>query len=195
MKMKRFFMPMNLQFFAEDPTPPADPADPGKADEDLDKDGKPQKSEDPNPDDKKYSDADLDKIINQKFAKWQKDSDEKLRQSQLSAEEKEQERIKKLEELEQTVAQRDAIDKSRKMLNEAQLPESFAKFVYDTKDDQAQEKFNEFQQAMQAYRESIVKHRPSLKSHKTMANHGEIGHAKTIKKGKRVNKHGSHFRQ
>lgn len=156
MKTKRFFMPMHLQFFAEDPTPPVDPADPGKADEDLDKDGKPPKSEDPNPDDKKYSDADLDKIINQKFAKWQKDSDEKLRQSQLSAEEKEQERIKKLEELEQTVAQRDAIDKSRKMLNEAKLPESFAKFVYDTKDDQAQEKFNEFQQALQAYRESIV---------------------------------------
>ncbi|WP_313265235.1 DUF4355 domain-containing protein [Enterococcus sp.] len=156
MKTKRFFMPMQLQFFAEDPTPPADPADSGKADEDLGEDGKPPKSEDPKPDDKKYSDADLDKIINQKFAKWQQDSDEKLRQSQLSAEEKEQERIKKLEELEQTVAQRDAIDKSRKMLNEAKLPESFAKFVYDTKDDQAQEKFNEFQQALQAYRESIV---------------------------------------
>lgn len=156
MKTTRFFMPMQLQFFSEDPTPPADPADPGKADEDLDEGGKPPKSEDPKPDDKKYSDADLDKIINQKFAKWQQDSDEKLRQSQLSAEEKEQERIKKLEELEQTVAQRDAIDKSRKMLNEAKLPESFAKFVYDTKDDQAQEKFNEFQQALQAYRESIV---------------------------------------
>lgn len=156
MKTKRFFMPMHLQFFADDTTPPADPADPGKVDEDLGDDGKPPKSEDQKPDDKKYSDADLDKIINQKFAKWQKDSDEKLRQSQLSAEEKEQERIKKLEELEQTVAQRDAIDKSRKMLNEAKLPESFAKFVYDTKDDQAQEKFNEFQQALQAYRESIV---------------------------------------
>ncbi|MFR3733779.1 DUF4355 domain-containing protein [Enterococcus casseliflavus] len=156
MKTKRFFMPMHLQFFADDTTPPADPADPGKADKDLGEDGKPPKSEDPNPDDKKYSDADLDKIINQKFAKWQKDSDEKLRQSQLSAEEKEQERIKKLEELEQTVAQRDAIDKSRKMLNEAKLPESFAKFVYDTKDDQAQEKFSEFQQAMKSYRESIV---------------------------------------
>ncbi|MFB5432284.1 capsid assembly scaffolding protein Gp46 family protein [Enterococcus casseliflavus] len=156
MKTKRFFMPMHLQFFAEDPTPPADPADPGKVDEDLGDDGKPPKSEDQKPDDKKYSDADLDKIINQKFAKWQADSDEKLRQSQLSAEEKEQERIKKLEELEQTVAQRDAIDKSRKMLSEAKLPESFAKFVYDTKDDQAQEKFTEFQQALQAYRESIV---------------------------------------
>lgn len=149
-------MPMHLQFFADDTTPPADPADPGKVDEDLGGDGKPPKSEDQKPDDKKYSDADLDKIINQKFAKWQADSDEKLRQSQLSAEEKEQERIKKLEELEQTVAQRDAIDKSRKMLSEAKLPESFAKFVYDTKDDQAQEKFTEFQQALQAYRESIV---------------------------------------
>lgn len=154
MKTKRFFMPMHLQFFADDTTEETteDNKDETSEEETSDK----SEDKDSKADDKKYSDADLDKIINQKFAKWQKDSDEKLRQSQLSAEEKEQERIKKLEELEQTVAQRDAIDKSRKMLNEAKLPESFAQFVYDTKDDQAQEKFNEFKQAMQAYRESIV---------------------------------------
>lgn len=156
MKTKRFFMPMHLQFFAEDPTPPADPADPGKADEDLDEGGKPPKPEDPKPEDKKYSDADMDRIINERFARWQSEQEEKDRVAKLSAEDKEKERIAKLEELEKTVAQRDAIDKSRKMLNEAKLPESFAKFVYDTKDDQAQEKFDEFQQALQAYRESIV---------------------------------------
>lgn len=141
---------MNLQLFAESSS---DPVDPETVDTAESKDPKDQESSEP---EKKYTDADLDKIINTKFAKWQKDSDEKIRQSQLSAEEKEKERIAKLEELEQTVAQRDAIDNSRKLLNEAKLPESFAKFISDTKDDLAQDKFTEFKQAMQAYRESIV---------------------------------------
>ncbi|MHC5248814.1 capsid assembly scaffolding protein Gp46 family protein [Enterococcus sp. LJL90] len=147
MKKKLFFMPMHLQFFAEDPTPPADP----KLDEE-----KPPNQEDPKPDDKKYSDSDMDRIINERFARWQSEQEEKDRVAKLSAEDKEKERIAKLEELEKTVTQRDAIDKSRQMLSEAKLPESFAKFVYDTKDDQAQEKFNEFQQVMKSYRDSIV---------------------------------------
>ena len=148
---------MNLQLFA-DPAPTDPPADPKSTDPntatpaDPPKDPKATTAEQ----DKKYSDKDVDDIINAKFAKWQKESDEKIRQSQLSAEEKEKERIAKLEELEQTVAQRDAIDNSRKLLNEAKLPESFAKFISDTKDDLAQDKFTEFKQAMQAYRESIV---------------------------------------
>ena len=144
---------MNLRFFgepaADDPQdPPVDPVDP--------KDPEGDKLKDKAPADKKYSDADVDKIINEKFAKWQADSEEKLRQSQLSAEEKEQERIAKLEDLERTVAQRDAVDKSRKMLSDEKLPESFAKFISDTKEDVSQEKFTEFKGLMQSFRESIV---------------------------------------
>ena len=151
--MTKQLLPMNLRFFGEpaaaDPQdPPVDPVDP--------QDPQGDKSKDKAPADKKYSDADVDKIINEKFAKWQADSEEKLRQSQLSAEEKEKERIEKLEDLERTVAQRDAVDKSRKMLNDEKLPESFAKFISDTKEDVSQEKFNEFKGLMQAFKESIV---------------------------------------
>lgn len=106
--------------------------------------------------DKKYSDADLDKIINQKFAKWQKESDEKLRQSQLSAEEKEKERIAKLEQLERDVASRDAKDKARKALTDAELPSDFADFVFDTQEDVAKDKLDKFTKALKAYRESVV---------------------------------------
>ena len=153
LNMTKQLLPMNLRFFGEpaaaDPQdPPVDPVDP--------KDPEGDKSKDKAPADKKYSDADVDKIINEKFAKWQADSEEKLRQSQLSAEEKEKERIEKLEDLERTVAQRDAVDKSRKMLNDEKLPETFAKFIADTKEDVSQEKFNEFKGLMQAFKESIV---------------------------------------
>jgi hypothetical protein len=153
LNMTKQLLPMNLRFFGEPAAdnlqdPPVDPVDP--------KDPEGDKSKDKAPADKKYSDADVDKIINEKFAKWQADSEEKLRQSQLSAEEKEQERIAKLEDLERTVAQRDAVDKSRKMLSDEKLPESFAKFISDTKEDVSQEKFNEFKGLMQSFRESIV---------------------------------------
>lgn len=50
----------------------------------------------------KYTDADLDRIINQKFAAWQKQQEKKVseaeRLSKMTAEEKANERIKQLEE-------------------------------------------------------------------------------------------------
>ncbi|MCD5001188.1 DUF4355 domain-containing protein [Enterococcus saccharolyticus] len=150
--MKRnFLMPMNLQFFAEQTDPPADPSQ-NSTDGADDK----PKPDEPKPEEKKYSDADLDKIINQKFAKWQKDSEEKLRQSQLSAEEKEKERITKLEKLERDVATRDAKDVARKALSEAKLPSEFADFVYDTQEDVAKEKMENFTKLLANYRESVV---------------------------------------
>lgn len=148
--MTKQLLPMNLRFFGEPAAadlqdPPVDPV----------KNTDPKQPEDP-ASDKKYSDADVDKIINKKHAKWQADSEEKLRQSQLTSEEKEKERIAKLEDLERTVAQRDAVDKSRKMLSDEKLPDEFAKFIADTKEDVSQEKFSEFKTLMQSYRESIV---------------------------------------
>lgn len=118
-------------------------------------DNKPTEPEPTEPE-KKYSDADLDKIINQKFAKWQKDSEEKMRQSQLTAEEKEKERIKKLEQLEKDVATRDAKDSARKALNDAKLPSEFADFVFDTQEDVAKEKMDKFTKLLATYREGIV---------------------------------------
>ncbi len=148
------FLPMNLQFFAEPEDKgngdPADPADPKEKDKPV---------EDPKPpvdSDKKYSDADLDQIINQKFAKWQKDKDEEIRQSKLTADEKEQERIKKLEKLERDVASRDAKDKARQALSDAKLPSDFADFVFDTQEDVAKDKLDKFTKTLAAYRESVV---------------------------------------
>lgn len=148
-------LPMNLQMFAhpadpapQDPAPQDPPAEPAKPNEST-------PPTDP-ASDKKYSDADVDGIINARFAKWQADQEEKDRVAKLSVAEKEQERIAKLEKLEHDVAQRDAVDKSRKMLNDEKLPDSFAKFIADTKEDVSQEKFNEFKGMMQAFRESIV---------------------------------------
>lgn len=154
MKMKQQLLPMKLHMFGE---PPADPAPQDPTVDPVD----PEKTTDPKPpadpaSDKKYSDADVDSIINARFAKWQSDQEEKDRVAKLSVAEKEQERIAKLEQLEQNVAHRDAVDKSRKLLSDEKLPDSFAKFIADTKEDVSQEKFNEFKNMLQAFRESIV---------------------------------------
>lgn len=42
------------------------------------------------------------------------------------------------------------------MLSDEKLPETFAKFIADTKEDVSQEKFNEFKGLMQAFKDSIV---------------------------------------
>lgn len=66
MKSKHF-LPMNLQFFAEDDTTDVTP------DNALDTtvDGEEKDGSDPTEADKKYTDAEVDKIIAAKFAKWE----------------------------------------------------------------------------------------------------------------------------
>lgn len=156
---KKNLLPMNLQYFAEggdggqEPPKNTDPQDPPKDP----KDGKDPEPKDPPQDpEKRYSDKDVDDIINKKFKKWQEESEEKLRQSQLTAEEKEKERIKKLEQLEKDVATRDAKDSARKALNDAKLPSEFADFVFDTQEDVAKEKMDKFTKLLATYREGVV---------------------------------------
>lgn len=151
----------NLQFFAE-PTPePTANQEPepmnGQPDNSIQEPSQSGENKDSGKNDKKYSDTDLDNIINKKFAEWQKKKDEEIRQANLTAEEKEQERIKRLEELERTVAKNQADEKARQRLSEAKLPIEFAGFISDTQDDLAENKFKEFQAALTAYRESILK--------------------------------------
>lgn len=71
--MKKFKLPMNLQYFAEDggddPTPPVDPADNAQPNGD---DVQGDKGDNSKPE-LKYSDDDVDRIINQKFAKWKEE--------------------------------------------------------------------------------------------------------------------------
>ena len=88
----------DLQLFADEP---ADSA-PGTAEKDDDKGAAADTGKEPAKSEAKYTDEDLDRIIGQKFAAWQKQQDKKVseaeRLSKMSAEEKANERIKQLEE-------------------------------------------------------------------------------------------------
>lgn len=64
---------MNLQMFADDPQPDPEP------------EPTPEPEPEPKSDEKKYSDDDVDKIINRKFAEWEK-KQEKERQKKSEAE-------------------------------------------------------------------------------------------------------------
>lgn len=78
------------------------------------KDNKPAKADpapaDPKPE-AKYTDDDLDRIINQKFAKWEKDREKKVTEAErlgkLTAEEKAAEKLKNLETRIQEYEQRE----------------------------------------------------------------------------------------
>lgn len=83
-----------LQLFAEE-TPPTDPtpAEPKPADP------KPAEPKEP---EKKYTDADVDEILNKKFAKWQKEQEKKTSEAErlgrMTEAEKAAERMKSLED-------------------------------------------------------------------------------------------------
>lgn len=91
------FKKINLQMFADDGDGGADGSDGGA---DGGADGAPGTA--PKGSEPKYTDADVDKIIEKKFAEWQKKQEKKVseaeRLSKMSAEEKANERIKQLEE-------------------------------------------------------------------------------------------------
>lgn len=83
----------NIQLFAEEPNEPG--TDPKHTETDEPKE--------PNRDEKsvpKYTDEDVDRLINKKFAEWQKQQDKKVseaeRLSKMTAEEKAAEELKKL---------------------------------------------------------------------------------------------------
>lgn len=94
-------MKMNLQMFAEpdegegsNPGEPEDSTDPPKSGDEL-KDAQETKSK------AKYTDDDVDKIINEKFAKWQEKQAEKIAEAEklakMNADEKEKYRLEQLE--------------------------------------------------------------------------------------------------
>ena len=96
--------------------------------------------------DKKYSDADLDKIINSKYAKWRSDLEkeqaEANRVAKMSADEKVQHELAKREEriaeLEAQILQRDVREKAVSYLADKGLPvndDVLALVVKDSEDD------------------------------------------------------------
>lgn len=128
MKNKLF---MALQLFADDPAPadpkPSDPGDPKPADP------KPGKDDpEPGPDPKsvpKYTDEDLDRIFDKKFAKMmekhQKELDEAKRLTEMNAQERAEHENKKLQEQVQELLRKEAISEmsksARAMLSEKNI--------------------------------------------------------------------------
>lgn len=121
---------MALQLFADDPAPSdpksGDPTDPKPAD---------PKPGDPNPDpkpgepQKKYTDADVDKIINRKFAEWEKKQqakvDEATKLAEMNAQEKAEYKANQLEAELNRLKEKDTLAEmsktARKMLAEEEI--------------------------------------------------------------------------
>ena len=121
---------MALQLFADDPAPsdpkPGNltdpkPADPKPGDPDPDpKQGEPQK---------KYTDADVDKIINRKFAEWEKKQqakvDEATKLAEMNAQEKAEYKASQLEAELNKLKEKDTLAEmsktARKMLSEEDI--------------------------------------------------------------------------
>jgi hypothetical protein len=109
----------NLQMFAEE-TETAAPETPEKQDNKPEANGGAEA---------KYTDADLDRIINQKFAAWQKQQEKKVseaeRLSKMTAEEKAAERVKALEDklkgYEVAAARADMTKQARAMLQDKNI--------------------------------------------------------------------------
>lgn len=120
-KFKRF----DLQMFAD-----GDPADtaPGTVEKDNDKGAAADTGKEPEKE-AKYTDADLDRIINQKFAAWQKQQEKKVseaeRLSKMTAEEKAAEKLKELEAklhgYEQAAAKAEMTKQARAMLSDKNI--------------------------------------------------------------------------
>lgn len=84
----KYFLPMNLQFFAEDDATDVTPDNAS----DTTVDGEEKGGSDPTEADKKYTDAEVDKIIAAKFAKWeakqQQEKDEAAKLAEMDDKEK-----------------------------------------------------------------------------------------------------------
>lgn len=77
-------LPMKLQYFADSNPDETEPADP---DPDTNKPNSDDNPDEENPDGgKTYTDEDVNKIVNQKFAKWKKDEADKVEEAKKLAE-------------------------------------------------------------------------------------------------------------
>ena len=121
---------MALQLFADDPAPtdpkPGDPADPKQTDSKPSAPGPDPKSGEPQ---KKYTDDDVDKIINRKFAEWEKKQqakvDEATKLAEMNAQEKAEYKASQLEAELNKLKEKDTLAEmsktARKMLAEDEI--------------------------------------------------------------------------
>lgn len=163
--MKKLF---DLQLFADDAdnTGTDNQTDDSKADKtDTNADSK----SDTKKDDKKYSDKDLDRIINQKFAKWQKDQEKAVSEAKkladMNAQQKaEYERDKLQKELD-SYKKKDAIaamsKEARKMLSEQNISidDNLLSFMVTDDAEATKKAIGDFAKAFSEAVENAVKER------------------------------------
>ncbi|KRK40807.1 DUF4355 domain-containing protein [Loigolactobacillus bifermentans] len=141
--LKKPFLPMRLQFFAEPTDPPeggTDPVDPPKDDD---------KTDPPEPA-KKYTDAEVDKIINQKRARWEAEAEherteaEKLRK--MNDDQKSQYELEKAQQAAESaqneLAKFQMQGTARQMLEEAKVAATAADIELITASDAETTKVN-----------------------------------------------------
>ena len=139
--MEDELLKMNLQYFAEDEggSDPS-PEDTGSKDDDL---------EDQNPNDEdtptaKYTDDDVNDIVNKKFAKWKKELEEEKKKAEKRAKLSEEERIaEEKKELEEKIAEyerKERVNENAKQisnkLSAANLPHDEELITLITSDDE-----------------------------------------------------------
>ena len=163
--MKKLF---DLQLFADDAdnTGTDNQTDDSKADKtDTNTDSK----SDDKKDDKKYSDKDLDRIINQKFAKWQKEQDKAVNEAKkladMNAQQKaEYERDKLQKELD-SYKKKDALAamsrEARKMLSDENISidDNLLSFIVSDDAEATKKAVNGFAKAFSEAVEKAVKER------------------------------------
>ena len=141
--------------------------DQGADDKGKDKSKDGDKGKDQGADEKKYSDADLDRIINQKFAKWQKDQDkavseaEKLAKmdAQQKAEYERDQLQKRVAELEKKENRAEMGKVARGMLNEdgINIPDDLVNMIITTDAESTKTNVQQFSKLFKAAVQDAVK--------------------------------------
>lgn len=187
---KRFF---NLQLFAEDVTDPVttDPTadvvtEPGKT---LD-DKKPGATAEPKKDEPKYTDADLDRIINRTIAKERAAQEKKVAEAQKLAEMNAQEKAeyslkqeqeahaetqKKLDALERKDALAEMSKTARKMLSDEgiNIPDELLSFIVTTDAEETKTAVSGFSKLFKAAVEAAAKENARGTTPKLITNNGD----------------------
>lgn len=158
--MKHYFF--DLQLFADDPTPAPTETKPEPTPEEAKQEPKPEPV-------KKYTDEDVDRIIDQKFKKWQekqqKAVDEAKKLAEMSAQQKaeyERDQFKKeLEEYKRKDSLSEMTKTARKMLSEEgiSVPDELLSMMVNTDAEQTKAAIDSFTKAFNDAVESAVKER------------------------------------
>lgn len=174
---------INLQLFADEGDPAAnnDPAgDAGTAQGNPPKDNQPEPPAKPKADEPKYTDADVDKIINKKFAEWEKRQEKKVSEAaklaemnaQQKAEYERDELKKELDELKRKDTLAEMSKTARKMLSDEgiNIGDDLLSRLVTTDADETKASVDSFTKLFKAAVEDAVKERAKGTTPKIITN-------------------------